>query len=1043
MSDNNLPFEKGCWVIDRARPGVNGVFTGNVQKRGSRVSVEIEYGPRDRVWRPIQQIEPAIEDESSIDVTERIRRKRYGDISDLRKLLTFEKLRGTLHEIIYSMEAAQIDFYPYQFKPVLKFIESTTDRLLIADEVGLGKTIEAALIWLELQTRKNAKRLIVFCPTQILANKWRDELRDKFLIDARAVRFSDVQDELSELKRKGANYSFALVVTYSGMRPSRDDIRNIRDELSTTEPTVKQQFYKDLQEWEWEFNPFDLTIFDEAHHMRNPRTANNFLGTVISNVSASVLCVSATPVNNSNQDLHSLLKLIDDEFFSSQVTFQDLLDSNTPTVRLINGLARVPVDVKMVKDGIKEMSRSRFVNGSSLFESLCKFVDKADWNNPVDIAYCQGVAERLNILGSYVTRTRRSQVKEHRPIREPVVLEVEFSDTEMRLYDAIIQIVRNRCKNLEKDFHIFQVIGLQMRAASSLPALASELKSGRLGEPHELLVESFGDFEDFYEINQEAVYDEKTIESLLEYDYESNDHKYLRLEEFILNNLRKEKVVIFSFYRGTLNYLFRRLSASGISIDLIHGGIKHEDRISIVDKFNSINGSQVLLTSEVGSEGIDMHENCRCLINYDLPWNPMRIEQRIGRIDRVGQKADKLSIVHFKVRNTIEERVYDRLHERLLMFANSLGDLESVIGKAVRELTIDLLRQDLSIEQEEEKIKSRERVIQQKLNDLQLLENSGDVLVGLSDYIQKKINEGRGRGRYIQPRELERYVVDFFKDNWSGTEVIGGTPKEHCLSIRLSMDARNSLDQFIQDDRSLAAGSVRRTQIFLTFRKEVYQRLSKGEKKEIHYANHLSPLVRWITQCYRNNYGKFYDLSVMKLKSQKFPQGVWCYRVERWFLKGIRNEERLVYSLVQLDTQESMDANVSEEIFQMALSEADYWDYPNISFNQAECCLAIAEQNLSRWFDDAYNGFEAENQHACQIRKERAANLFDRRIRTINQTLNTLRERNRGERMISLQKAKLVKTEENKADKLSKFDAAAIVDMEKSVVAVGFICIEN
>ena len=152
-------------------------------------------------------------------------------------------------------------------------------------------------------------------------------------------------------------------------------------------------------------------------------------------------------------------------------------------------------------------------------------------------------------------------------------------------------------------------------------------------------------------------------------------------------------------------------------------------------------------------------------------------------------------------------------------------------------------------------------------------------------------------------------------------------------------------------------------------------------------------------------------------------------------LKGIRNEEKLVYSLVQLDTQESMDANVSEEIFQMALSEADYWDYPNISFNQAECCLAIAEQNLSRWFNEAYNRFEAENQHACQIRKERAANLFDRRIRTINKTLNTLRERNRGEHDKS-SKARLEITEKNKADNLSKFDAAANVDTEKSEVAV-------
>ena len=96
-----------------------------------------------------------------------------------------------------------------------------------------------------------------------------------------------------------------------------------------------------------------------------------------------------------------------------------------------------------------------------------------------------------------------------------------------------------------------------------------------------------------------------------------------------------------------------------------------------------------LLSSEVGSEGIDL-QFYRVLVNYDLPWNPMRVEQRIGRIDRVGQQAKKLSIINFKVSDTIEERLYERLHVKLQRFANSLGDLESVIGKEVQKLTIEL-----------------------------------------------------------------------------------------------------------------------------------------------------------------------------------------------------------------------------------------------------------------------------------------------------------------------------------------------------------------
>ncbi len=1040
MSNNyDLPFEKGAWVVDRANPGKNGIFTGEVTKRGPHLVVELEYGPKDRVWRPVRFLEPAAHDEDSLSLLERIERRRFDNIAALRRLLTFEKLRGTLHEIIYSMEAAQIDFYPYQFKPVLKFINSPTDRMVIADEVGLGKTIEAALIWLELQARKQAKRLIVVCPTQILANKWCDELRDKFIIDAKVSRFDEVKSELEQLKKKGPHHSFALVVTYSGLRPSKDDIAELRKRNSTIEPSKKQAFCKELLEWGWDFEAFDLAIFDEAHHMRNAGTSNHFLGTVISGCSAAVLCVSATPVNNTNNDLHSILKLIDEDFFASQVTFQELLESNSPTVQLMNGLARIPVNMEMIERGIRGMALSRFIKTSPLFERLIELLEVADFNKPADVAECQSLAEKLNLLGAYVTRTRRSQVKEHRPVREPVVLEVTFSETEMKLYDAIVQIVRNRCEQLDKVFHVFQVIGLQMRAASSLPVLAQELKDGKLGEPHDLLMESFGDFEEFYGVQQESLLDDDTIEELLSYDYEGNDHKYYCLEDYVHKKLNGEKVVIFSFYRGTLHYLYRRLTAAGITVDLIHGDVHHEERIDIVDRFNQKSGPQVLLTSEVGSEGIDMHENCRCLVNYDMPWNPMRVEQRIGRIDRVGQKAAKLSVVHFKVKGTIEERVYDRLHERLQMFANSLGDLETVIGKEVQELTIELLSKELTPAEEEALIKNREQVIQNQLKNIQMLEQSGDSLVALSDYVQKKIDEGRGRGRYIQPRELERYVVDFFRDNWSGTEVLSGTPKPGCLTIRLSLDARSSLDNFIREDTSLNARTVRHRDIGLTFSKDVHKSLTKGERNQVHFANHLSPLVRWITQCYQHDRKQFYDLSVMGLESTEFKEGTWVYRVERWYMKGLRDEERLVYSLVHMESRQAADMDTSEKIFQSALTGAQDWDYPEIDSSTASMCLDMASENLSEWFDRALQAFEAENQHDCHVRKERAANVIDRRINQLKRSLQTLRERGRNERIIRLTQTNLDRNIENKQRKLAEFEAKAEVDMEKSEVAAGFI----
>src|SRR5205814_1020099 len=138
----------------------------------------------------------------------------FGRAEDLQRVLTFEKLRGALHDFLYSMDAAQIDFLPYQFRPVLKFINSPTERLIIADEVGLGKTIESALIWIELQARRQAKRLLVVCP-KILTEKWREELRNKFLLDARIVDFRDLQQEIGELKTNGPSHQFITIASYS------------------------------------------------------------------------------------------------------------------------------------------------------------------------------------------------------------------------------------------------------------------------------------------------------------------------------------------------------------------------------------------------------------------------------------------------------------------------------------------------------------------------------------------------------------------------------------------------------------------------------------------------------------------------------------------------------------------------------------------------------------------------------------------------------------------------------------------------------------
>jgi hypothetical protein len=570
--------------------------------------------------------------------------------------------------------------------------------------------------------------------------------------------------------------------TYTGLRPPKAELRFLEEPPEVEQASSpKTSILRELHHWSLGYDPFDMVIFDEAHYMRNPATTTFHLGKGLAANAGAVLCVSATPVNNSNTDLHSLLRLIDESFFETQGLFEELLEANRPAVQAGNALARTPVDTSLLASAVAGMSESRFISQSPLFKQFLEQLEHLDSLDKAQLAKCQDIAEKLNLLGGYVNRTRRVHVKVNRPLRDPVVLSVVYSTEEMELYRTILQIVRRKCRLDSRPFHVFQAIGLQLRAASCLPVLAQEVRDGRFGDPGDLFGEAMGGevFDDLFDEDPGEDLGEADIVRLLAYNFESNDSKYKELHRMLVEILPDEKAVIFAYYRPTLAYLMRRLTAAGIAVTVIHGGIPNERRWEEIERFKDPRGPRVLLSSEVGSEGIDL-QFCRVMANYDLPWNPMRVEQRIGRIDRVGQQAKRLSIVNFKVRDTIEERLYDRLHSKLERFANSLGDLEAVIGKEVQHLTVELLSKDLTSEQEAKLMEQSEKVIEGRLLNIQALEESGDSLIALSDYVQQKIEEDREKGRYLQAEELEDYLTDFFEREFRGCGVNQNTPAEAC-----------------------------------------------------------------------------------------------------------------------------------------------------------------------------------------------------------------------------------------------------------------------
>ncbi len=992
-------------------------------------------------------------DELSDDPMEQMARGCFGQIGDLKKLLTFEKLKGTLNEFIYSMEAAQVDFYPYQFKPVLKFIRSPTQRLILADEVGLGKTIEAGLIWTEMQARQQARRLLVICPPTLM-DKWEAELRDKFLIDARQVDFKLFQKSVEDFERNGSSEEFALISSYAALRPPKNDLEVLRaapgkKKEDTLSP--RGRLLRKLQHWEdTDCFPFDMVIFDEAHYMRTSSTAAHMLGTTLCGAAQGVLFVSATPVNNKSADLHSLLSLVDKDFFASLASFDYLEEINKPSVHAAMALAALPVDYEKLHRCLEEMEYNSYVNTSPLFQQLKGNVARMEqMAKPTHelVAQTTELAEKLNILGTYINRTLRRQVEEQRPIRKPWVLTVDYTEKERAFYNNIEREIRSRIGRFSK-FEAFALINRQLMAASCLPAYAVSLLTAKENDVQaryeslfESLFESF-DMEDAEELAastlmQQAwegfsfhIPDPKTLAAC--------DSKFAKLQE-VIANFPGERIIIFACYHGTLNYLARRLNALGFATATISGRTKMEDRTREVARFTA-GETKILLSSEVGSEGIDL-QCAHVVVNYDMPWNPMRVEQRIGRIDRVGQTSPVLHIVNFSIADTIEDRVYTRLHEKLDVFRSTLGDIEAIIGKEIRQMTLDLFSSALTPEQQSRCIERTAQVLYNKMREITMLEEQSVELIGLSDYIQRKITEDHNMGHYIRSEELEDYVQDFFGRYFQGTLLQKDIPEPGCLRMRLSNEARDDLTRYMANDRSIMARTLRADPVNVTFDRRVMKSLPIAKQRRISFINHLSPLVRWITSWYRDKGHNLCRTSALEVSVSSLEEGIYVFTIQLWEISGITPYKKLSYGIRNLETGAMFTMYEGEKIFIEILDNCKDWPYQNdipTDFIRQE--LNALNQKMDEDFFQEAEVFQAENETMKTIREERIKNIFLPRIQQLQDMLDSQEQEGAAENrkdMSSANLGRLKKAQANMDRQLAELEKKSVFNPVVSSIAMG------
>ena len=279
-------FTQGTVVRLRNDPSCSGQITGVMESRRNRIYWEIQLADGSgRRKFPQEQLEAAA---TSSDPIHDLLGGRFADPDILRRLILHERLNGRQRDVLYSIDVTDTEFHAYQFKPVVKLLASPSQGLLIADEVGLGKTIEAGLIWTELVARFDAHRLLVVCPKS-LTEKWRQELWQKFSVDA---KITDAGGLMEALRRDAeGSDGFALIISLSSARPPRgwqEDGEGARAELA-----------RFLTEQESAPRPLiDCVIFDEAHHLRNPATrGHDFARAVIGVPQGIVATIRFAPLS--------------------------------------------------------------------------------------------------------------------------------------------------------------------------------------------------------------------------------------------------------------------------------------------------------------------------------------------------------------------------------------------------------------------------------------------------------------------------------------------------------------------------------------------------------------------------------------------------------------------------------------------------------------------------------------------------------------------------------------------------------------------------
>lgn len=948
--------------------------------------------------------------------------------------LTALLIKSPAQSTLYSLNSARIDFIPYQFRPVLKFINSDRPRLLIADSVGVGKTIEAGLILRELQARRDIRSILIICPRPLVTErKWLNEMKrfeERFVhLDGPTLRYC-----INEMDLEGVwpeQYQ-RIIVPYS-----------LFDEtlLYGSGGNGRGKRSKGL----YDLNPpprFDLVIVDEAHHIRNRDTFNYRAVRFFCDNAEAAIFLTATPIQLGSHDLFVLLNTLRPDLVIDWESFEHMAEPNPHINQAIMWIRTKKVDNWQSRAGealdraaATEWGRAILCHNPEFARIRSKIMNETI--NDEERVELISILEGLHTFNGIINRTRRRDIGDF-TVRKPETVRVPFTPEQQRLHDQILNIQAEILSRLHGDVNVrFMMTTIRRQAASCLYGLApllEEILNRHIDELSLVEADNMATLPPYETVD--AIQSQiRSILSLTE-TLDPKDPKLDALRKIIRDKqkLPNKKLMVFSSFRHTLNYLYQHLKADGFRVGLIHGDTPDEDRLHLRNLFEKPpedeDSLDILLFSEIGCEGLD-YQFCDCIVNYDLPWNPMRIEQRIGRIDRQGQKSESIAIINFITPGTIDADIYEKCLLRIGIFEHALGDNEEILGEITREIRDIAEKFGLSEEERRAKLQQLADNKIRLIREQEALEERQAELFGIqipAQMLRKEIEDSSSY--WLSPPSIQRLVERYLR-SISGSEqgLILGEKK--LKTLRLSQELRNRLladFQRLPQSKSITYKEwekwLRGGHPYLTI---TFESDCAKQHPEVVFITPVHPLTK---QAALAVFKSKRVITALKATSDEIPPGKYEFAIYQWRYYGIREDlviqpissSQLVTSRLSELLENAEMAQVEEE----DLSDLSKWE--KLDLYHYEIWARARELHRER------------TKELVKFRKESLTKSHQARIALLTDQLNQATD----ERIKRMRRSQLESAESDYARRIQEIEIATErVDIIAEPVAFGIIYTER